>query len=390
MHQTVAIQISKAVNLFPNYSLEEWIFFFPCQVIINAVHMIISHEILEMIKIVKKHERPEESIDDGSDSSMRASAHPNENERLRPKTSPENSQDYQNRRLEEEEIEEEDEEKLILKKINTGGTEMEQGEIEEMFGKFLDKNFLGKNKADTINMLQQKSFRGLYLRLQFWVNQLDSLLYGKKQGKKRPKYTPLQQTNVQNIMMFIIYMRDMVHDIYESSSGTVRDYEWNKHLRLVFDQQSNHCLIECGGWTGFQGNEYLGSQQRFFITPISEKYFVFISSALREKSGVAFRAIPRDNFCSHIVQELANVCTVPLRSFFVTNNSSPSYLLQCINGSAFSNTWLCLEHINNLKLEVFRIVCKEVLIMQQKYILSEINNDPHVMRAIVLKPREKN
>ena len=41
-----------------------------------------------------------------------------------------------------------------------------------MFGSDFDLNLVADNKDDTMRILQEKSFRGLYLRLQFWINQI--------------------------------------------------------------------------------------------------------------------------------------------------------------------------------------------------------------------------
>jgi hypothetical protein len=39
-----------------------------------------------------------------------------------------------------------------------------------MFGPDFDVNMVTNGKDDTMKILQEKSFRGLYLRLQFWIN----------------------------------------------------------------------------------------------------------------------------------------------------------------------------------------------------------------------------
>ena len=60
--------------------------------------------------------------------------------------------------------------------------------------------------------------------------------------------------------MFVIYMRDIVLEIYENSSGEeVKEFDWNKHVRLMYDAETNGAIISCGGWSGYQGNEYLSS-----------------------------------------------------------------------------------------------------------------------------------
>jgi len=49
-----------------------------------------------------------------------------------------------------------------------------------MFGSDFDLNLVADNKDETMRILQEKSFRGLYLRLQFWINQICKSLYMSK------------------------------------------------------------------------------------------------------------------------------------------------------------------------------------------------------------------
>jgi hypothetical protein len=53
------------------------------------------------------------------------------------------------------------------------------------------------------------------------------------------------------------------------------------------------------------------------ICPVSEKYFLYISSALREKSGVALRTIPGNQWGSNIIEEFSSICTVALKTYYV-------------------------------------------------------------------------
>lgn len=49
-----------------------------------------------------------------------------------------------------------------------------------MFGSDFNIELIADNKDDTMRILQEKSFRGLYLRLQFWINQICKSLYMSK------------------------------------------------------------------------------------------------------------------------------------------------------------------------------------------------------------------
>ena len=61
MQQTVKSRVNKAIQNFPNYSLDEWIMDYPDQIVITSLHLIITHEIYEMIRLLhkfKKKQRP--------------------------------------------------------------------------------------------------------------------------------------------------------------------------------------------------------------------------------------------------------------------------------------------------------------------------------------------
>ena len=75
------------------------------------------------------------------------------------------------------------------------------------------------------------------------------------------------------------------------------DFEWLSKLKVYWNEPQDPnsvmshegIVVHCGGWHQQLGTEYLGSQPRIPLSPLTDRYFVFISSALREKSGVLFR-----------------------------------------------------------------------------------------------------
>lgn len=86
MQQAVAKLITLAINSFTNASLEEWVLDFPLQVILTAVHMIITHEITELLK-------PETEEDEEQDQS-------HESEKVEERANPKKEKEKEKRPVE--------------------------------------------------------------------------------------------------------------------------------------------------------------------------------------------------------------------------------------------------------------------------------------------------
>ena len=176
-------------------------------------------------------------------------------------------------------------------------------------------------KDESMKALQEKSFQGLFLRLQFWINQIYKRLHIKGEGaslKLDRNHTMVMKT----IICFLSYMRDVVMDLRLKGVNDYESYDWQKQIRLTWNASEPACKVEWGGWSSYQGNEYLGSRMRLPITPLTNRYFVFWSAALREKSAVIFKTIPSQSQASEIFEEYASICTVGFHTFSLIDNVS--------------------------------------------------------------------
>ena len=153
---------------------------------------------------------------------------------------------------------------------------------------------------------------------------------------------------MKSIVSFLSYMRDVVFDLKKKKIENGEDYEWQKQMRLTWNGRDSGCKVDCGAWTTYQGNEYLGAITRPCLTPLTTKYFVFISAAFREKSAVLFKCIPNHDYCGDIFGEFSNICTVPFKQYQCHPKLSMKSLMQYLNGAALASVWIFFEHIDKL------------------------------------------
>ena len=422
MQETVGKLINYAVSTFPKQSLDEWILDYPQQIILTTIHLILTHEINELFEEFRKGDGNKDGHgqDKHGDSSHGPNSQYSDDDMtprtpdtrdlirhsqasLRPdKTSSHVSQKSALSKLIQQK-------KMADQKSSSGTTAQNAGlktnkfslggkseesvgdsDIEEemsrerrkfmanMFGADFDIGAVTEDREETMRILQEKSFRGLYLRLQFWINQICKSLYGKTQSIA---LHPVHKLVMKSIVSFLSYMRDVVFELKSRKIENCEDYEWQKQMRLTWNGRDSGCKVDCGAWTTYQGNEYLGSIIRPCLTPLSTKYFVFISAAFREKSAVLFKCIPSHDYCGDIFGEFSNICTVPFKSYHCHPRLSMKSLMQYLNGAALASVWIFFEHIDQLDFVHLQTFNKEIQMVQQQFIIAELSQDSSVITA---------
>ena len=392
MQGSVLHWISQSISTFPHYNLDEWILDYPVQVIISSIHLIVTHEIYEMIKLLERGRSPSKQADQDSHdlsssiyntydsgSVKRSDLMVSQSGSPSRKDQRQNTTDFLEQERQCEEMEQ-----ILAKPLVTVQVLEDPLDMVDLFGYNMDQKYLCSGKDEMHNMLQQKSFRGLYLRLEFWINLLMKNFRRDKNSDDSALYGINYQLKCEKVISFIVYLKDIVLDIYENSNVAVSEFDWHKHVRLSFDTEGKGCIVECGGWSGSQGHEYVGSMARHLITPITEKYFVFISGALREKSAIGFKTVDNEESSGHVIEEFATICSVAFKNFLVPSGVCLNLLTSLINSAANANLWLNLEHLHNLPYTSLRWLNKEIQLVQQRVILADLNHQVELSRSVKL------
>jgi hypothetical protein len=85
------------------------------------------------------------------------------------------------------------------------------------------------------------------------------------------------------------------------------------------------------------------------LTPLTNKYFVFIAAALREKSAVLFKCVPTHDSAKDVFEEFSNLCAVPFKAFHCASpHVTMKSLMQFLNGAALAQSWIFFEHFDKL------------------------------------------
>lgn len=97
----------------------------------------------------------------------------------------------------------------------------------------------------------------------------------------------VHKMQIKSVIMFLKYQQELVDRLIKMKVTDGNDFEWQSKIKTNWSLEDEG-IIQCGGWSMNLGYEYLGTYDRLAISPLTDRYFVFIASSLREKSSVMF------------------------------------------------------------------------------------------------------
>lgn len=322
--------VSAAIASFPKQSLDEWILDYPIQTILTTITLIITHEITELFH----------SFQSQSDSRDPGTIDPSYSEA-----------------------------------IDEPVTEKYESHFSRVFfsSNQASESVMDQSRQALIKLLQAKTYKGLYLRLQFWVNQIANNMRADSQGPKRLQ--PLHRLNLMNFVTSLLYQRDVVYSLHKRKIRSEDDFEWRKLLRVYLGANDTCCRVECGGWGMVQEQEYLGSTLRLLCTPETSRYYVYLSSVLRESGSVLFQPQPGSDTPKEAISEFANAMGVCCQFISLSSTSSTSIVMNFLNGAALAHVWLCLEGVTALPIAALHAVIRETQMVKQQFLIAGISEN---------------
>jgi dynein heavy chain len=182
-----------------------------------------------------------------------------------------------------------------------------------------------------------------------------------------------------------VHSRDIVSELIQSECRDPNDFEWVKRLRYYWDMEKNRVKLCQGNATMEYGYEYLGATLRLVVTPLTERCYLTLTSALQCFLGGS-PAGPAGTGKTETVKDLAkavgNFCVVFNCSDAVTVIQMESFF----SGLAQSGAWACFDEFNRINSEVLSVIAEQVYTVQQA-VAANLQTFDFVGMTIPLNPR---
>ncbi|XP_063712783.1 dynein axonemal heavy chain 2-like isoform X4 [Symsagittifera roscoffensis] len=190
----------------------------------------------------------------------------------------------------------------------------------------------------------------------------------RKQTTMLDKFSEAIRTNLPKLMRLKIvalvtvevHARDVIEKLIKSGCNDVTAFDWLMQLRLYWDKEIDDCVVRQTS-TQFQyGYEYLGNSGRLVITPLTDRCYMTLTTALHLHRGGSPKG-PAGTGKTETVKDLGKA----LGDYVIVVNCSEGLdyksMGRMFSGLAQTGAWGCFDEFNRINIEVLSVVAQQIL-----------------------------
>ncbi|XP_050498494.1 dynein axonemal heavy chain 2 [Diabrotica virgifera virgifera] len=176
----------------------------------------------------------------------------------------------------------------------------------------------------------------------------------------RKELTKLQRLKTNALITIEIHSRDVIDRLYKANCRDTNAFEWFSQLRFYWDRDLDDCVIRQTNTSFMYGYEYNGNSGRLVITPLTDRCYITLTTALHLYRGGSPKG-PAGTGKTETVKDLGKA----MGMWVIVNNCSEGLdyksMGKCFSGLAQTGAWGCFDEFNRINIEVLSVVAQQIL-----------------------------
>ncbi|XP_077988088.1 dynein axonemal heavy chain 2-like [Glandiceps talaboti] len=176
----------------------------------------------------------------------------------------------------------------------------------------------------------------------------------------RGNLTKMQRAKIVALVTIEVHARDVIEKLIKTKTNDVTAFEWLMQLRVYWDKEIDDCVVRQTN-TQFQyGYEYLGNSGRLVITPLTDRCYMTLTTALHLHRGGSPKG-PAGTGKTETTKDLGKA----LGNYVIVVNCSEGLdyksMGRMFSGLAQTGAWGCFDEFNRINIEVLSVVAQQIL-----------------------------
>lgn len=179
----------------------------------------------------------------------------------------------------------------------------------------------------------------------------------------RTSLTRLQRSLAVSLVTTDVHFRDVVEDLVARKVTSVDDFIWAQQLRYYWHAEHDECDAMQANCRIKYGYEYMGACTRLVITPLTDRCWMTITSALELRFGAAPSG-PAGTGKTETSKDLAKALGILCIVFNCSDQIDYKMMGKIFNGVIQSGSWTCLDEFNRIDIEVLSVVAQQMHVLR--------------------------
>ncbi|CAL8125661.1 unnamed protein product [Orchesella dallaii] len=180
----------------------------------------------------------------------------------------------------------------------------------------------------------------------------------------RGTLTKIARLKITAMVTIEIHARDVTDKLYKTGCQDLNSFDWLQQLRLYWDREENDCIVRQTNTFFNYGYEYLGNSGRLVITPLTDRCYVTLTTAMFLHRGGSPKG-PAGTGKTETTKDLGK----NLGMFVIVVNCSEGLdyksMGKMFSGLSQTGAWGCFDEFNRINIEVLSVVAQQIMCILQ-------------------------